>query len=75
MPDIKLFDGGRFISTTVSSENVGDLKKELAAGNNGFVLSENATLSVNGVTDLSDRKAVRDNDMVAGVNADKTGGK
>lgn len=70
MPDIHLFDGQKFLDTTVKSTTVAQLKEELKDFN-GYSLS--GALSVNSVSQLHGRKEIKDGDIIAGVTSDKTG--
>ena len=67
MPNIKLMnDTTSFSDASVNSETVGDLRKELE-------LSPAATININGVI-VKDSDPVAENDFVASVSSNKTGG-
>ena len=67
MADIKLMkDSASFSDATVSSNNVGDLRRELE-------LPAGATVNVNG-TIANDSTEVKDGDFIASVTSNKTGG-
>ena len=67
MAKIKLMkDSASFSDAEVSSQNVGDLRRELE-------LPPGATVNVNG-TIANDAAEVKDGDFIASVTSNKTGG-
>lgn len=66
MPTIKVLQGSSFVETQVNSSNVGDLRQEKD-------IPSDAAVSINGV-DATNSTAVEDNNIVAWVNNNKTGG-
>ena len=67
MITIKVLQGSSFVETQVNSSNVGDLRTEKD-------IPQDAAVSVNGV-DATNSTSLEDNNIVAWVNNNKTGGK
>ena len=66
MPSIKILEGGGFVDHEVTSTTVGGLRSEKD-------IPSNAAISVGGKT-VGDDHSLSDDDLVAAVHNDKTGG-
>ena len=66
MPTIKVLSGGGFPERTVNSQTIGSLRDELS-------MTAGSTVAVNG-TGVTDDYQLQDNDIVAEVTSNKTGG-
>ena len=66
MPDIRVLSGGGFVEQSVAAATVGELREELD-------IASTAAVSVNG-RNSRNSQALSDNDMVAAVSNNKTGG-
>jgi hypothetical protein len=66
MPKIKMLSGAGFVEQEVASTTVGELRDELD-------IASSASVSVNG-TNTRNSTAINDDDFVAAVSNNKTGG-
>ena len=66
MPKIKVLSGGGFPEREVNSQTIGSLRDELD-------MASGSTVAVNG-TGVTDDYQLQENDVVAAVSSNKTGG-